>query len=207
MSEDHHTAPTPTDEPTVAILADPRASVFLLKDTFRTLFATYGIRRAYVDLTTLTGLTAAGELIQAGIAYEHLDFGQPMPEAPTLADPVAKASRAFRPNRPRTPEDLPYLQRMSAGTHSIDLDGIHEIDANIVLVPTMTADGVIDFSADTVLGRALDRIEGSERDYLVVMPPERGLRPVRYEDDPNTPVDAFERVIVLVRPDAALSAG
>jgi hypothetical protein len=193
--------------PSVAILADPRASVFLLKETIATLLSTYGIRRAYVDLTTLPGLTAAGELVQAGIAYEHLDFGQPLPDPKVIAgtrntnDPSGKQDMRFKPSRPRTMLDYPYLKLMSAGTHQIDLDALDKVNANIALIPTMTADAVIDFSADSVLGRALEVLERAGRDALLVMPPERGLRPIA-PADPEGSVEEYERITVLIRGEA-----
>ncbi|PDQ35519.1 MAG: hypothetical protein B5766_05490 [Candidatus Lumbricidophila eiseniae] len=201
---------------TVLFLADPRASVFLLKDTVSTLLMTYRVQHAYVDLTTLVGLTAASELLQAGIAYEHLDFGQQIPEmvqktttAKSTGSGAAdrdQRSHCFKPSRPRTLQDFAYLEHMSADTHSVEIDKLAEIDANLVLIPTMTAEGVIDFSADTMLGRTLDHIERLGRDALIVMPPERGLRPVLTGQQATSADERYERITVLVRQEATSPA-
>lgn len=188
--------------PTAAFFADPNAAVFLLRETVSTMLATYAIKHAYVDISTLGGLTIAAELLQAGIAYEILDFGQeppqPLPEAPG-------SDHRFKPNRPRTMHDYSYLAHMSAGVHRIDVGELASIDANLILIPSIAGahggEQLIDFTPSTVVGAVFSEAEELGRDILVIAPPERGLRAAG-----GTGNERYERQVVLVRTESRIHA-
>jgi len=168
-----------TTTPSILFLADPNASTFLLADTVQTILIKYSIQRAYIDLTTLAGLTAAAELQKSGIAYESLNFGQNFPEISSM---VKSENSANQPYPDFTA--YPYLLQMSARARALYLDDLVDIDANMVLVPTITAEGLIDFSTDTLVGKMLSKAENAGDDVLVIVPPERGVyarKPERYE--------------------------
>ncbi|HEU5223136.1 MAG TPA: hypothetical protein VFU07_05570 [Candidatus Lumbricidophila sp.] len=192
--------------PTAAFFADPRASTFLLKDTVRSLLATYKIQHAYVDLTTLPGMTVATVLLESGIAYEAVNFGQQRPEALPLSP--TNTDKRFKPSKPRTMQDLPYLEHMSAGEHVIDIAKLADINANLVLIPGQLGapQHLIDFSQNTLVGAVLTQAEALKRDVLVVVPPERGLRAIvpsimteQHNDVTVVSPEQYERQVVLVR--------
>lgn len=183
--------------PTAVFFADPRASSFLLSDTISSMLGSYNIQRAYIDVSNQAGLVIAGELLRAGIAYELLDFGQEIQEV---------APRAFVLDQERTAADVPYLRTMSAGTHAVAVEDLASIDANVVLIPAMADERLINFSTTSVVGTVLTQAEESGRELLVITPPERGLRPVVPTVDPDAEpatTKRYELQTILVRPEGS----
>jgi hypothetical protein len=188
---DHDTTNT---VPTAVFFADPRATTFLLADTIGSLLAAYSIQHAYVDLTTLGGVTVAGELLRAGVAYTLLDFGQQVPTAP--ADHTAQ----FDLEQPRSLADIPYLSAMSADTLTVKVEELAAMNANLVLIPAMADERLIDFSPNSLVGAVLVQAEEIQRDVLVLSPPQRGLRCVPTPDSDVAP-ERYELQTLLIRVD------
>lgn len=165
----------PRIERTVAFVADPRSTTFLLRETVSRLVGNLGLQRGLVDLSTLAGVSIALALEDEGVPYDLLDFGQNVPDDPHL-EPVSA------PGEEVTMAEAPRLRRAAAGTLAVDLDRIGEIDANLMLIPAVREDGSVnaEFSAETLPGLALEQAERLGLRILVMCPPEQGVR--RYQD-------------------------
>ncbi|MDP9903131.1 hypothetical protein [Arthrobacter bambusae] len=194
---------SPIASPTIAVFSDPRASTLFLQETAQSLVTQYKIERAYVDLSTLAGLTVATAFLEAGIPYESLEFGKAQPAPET--DPQ-KAFLPFEPKQARSLSDAPHLRQMSAGTVTLDVEELTLISANLVVIPAMADETLMDFSQGTVVGQVLNHVEKSGGDLLLIAPPERGLRPIysATADAGSTEFIAvmperYERQTVLVR--------
>lgn len=157
-----------TDQPTnaertVAFYTDPRAATLLLKETVAALIDSMQIKRGIVDLSTVSGIAIAAAFAEADLPFDSLEFGQD--------DRLEEG--------PPTEHDIDELRESAEGIADVEIDGLGTIDANVVVVPTVGSDGVsIDFGTTTVLGTVYGQIVEAERELLVVLPPERGLRPV-----------------------------
>ena len=171
-----------TDQPTntertVAFYTDPRAATLLLKETIAALITSTDIQRGLVDLSTVSGLAIAEAFHEAGVPFDSLEFGQ--------EDRLAEG--------PPTDEDADEVRQAADGIKELEIEDLGTIDANIVVVPYVTANGVtMDFTKTTVLGTVISQIEQAERQLLLVLPPERGLRPIAD--------GMYQRAIVHVEP-------
>jgi len=208
---------TSSSSPSLAVFSDPRASTLLLGDTIQTIITRYRVERAGIDLSTVAGLTVATEFLKAGIAYEVLTFTSASSE---VARPqTSRIPQSFQMDQPRTLDDAAYLFSMSAGTCVVDMNNLGEVDANIVMIPAMADERLIDFSANTVMGQLLVGVEAARREALIIVPPERGLRPV-YESSSyteamsegatslrNAAPSRYERQLLLLRDGDCDSAG
>lgn len=166
----------PREERTVAFVADPRATTFLLRDTVTKLVGSLGIQRGLVDLTTLPGVAIALALERAGVPYRLLDFGQSTPGEDANTAPVAV------PGEEVTMGDVPRLREAAAGTVRVEPDRIGALDANLMLIPTVREGGAAqaEFGIGTLPGLVLDQAEQLGLRILVTCPPEQGIR--RYQD-------------------------
>lgn len=166
-------------ERTVAFYTDPRAATLLLKETIAALISSMGIQRGVVDLSTVSGLAIATAFHEAGVPFDSMEFGQ--------EDRLEEG--------PPTEDDPVQLRQAADGIIELEIEGLGTIDANVVVVPSVSSDGVtIDFSKTTVLGTVISQLEQAEREVLLVLPPERGLRSV---------VDGmYQRAVMHVDPSA-----
>jgi hypothetical protein len=160
--------------PTAVFYADPRATTFLLRETISSLLASYGIQRALVRLSSPADLVIAQTLVDAGIAYEELEFlGD---ENASLAGSAEE--RDFDLGFDERPGRDEPLRAQAAGRFEMSLEHLADVNANVVLVPAKLDSRLIDFSPNTVVGRALAQAEQLDREVLVIVPPERGIRRV-----------------------------
>ncbi|MFE9245232.1 hypothetical protein [Nocardiopsis sp. NPDC006938] len=166
----------PRVERTVAFVADPGATTFLLRETVTRLVGSLDLQRGLVDLTTLPGVAVALALEGAGVPYDLLDFGQLTPGE----DPATEPARV--PGEDVTMADAPRLRDAADGTVTVDPDRIAALDANLMLIPTVREDGApqAEFGIGTLPGLVLDQAEQLGLRILVMCPPEQGVR--RYQD-------------------------
>ena len=200
---------TPSISPTIAVFTDPRSSTLFLQETAQSLITQYKIERAFVDLSTLAGLAFANALLDAGIAYESLEFGKAESERDAGQVALTGAGSLTPPLR-----EASHLRQMSAGTLAVDIEELALIPANLVVIPAMADETLMDFSQGTVVGQVLNQIEKSNGELLLIAPPERGLRPVYGVTtdgaDPDTTAvmpERYERQTVLVRKESASASG
>lgn len=156
---------TTTTVRTVAFLADKHASGFLLGQTIQALVAKQQIQSAIVDLSTRTGVSIAHLLVSnPDIEYRIFD-----------TEPLESThEHKF---------DLGPVFEHSAGTVPFNAGDLSAIDANIVLVPAAAIDAGpgIDVSDGTLAGTVISQLQQANRDCLLILPPESGLR--KLEDD------------------------
>lgn len=166
-------AEEPRVERTVAFIADPGATTFLLRETVTRLVGSLDVQRGLVDLTTLPGVAVALALEEAGVPYDLLDFGQRTPGEDPGTEPVRV------PGEDVTMAEAPRLRAAAAGTVEVELDRIGSIDANLLLIPTVREDGTAaqaEFGIGTLPGLVLDQAEQLGLRILVMCPPEQGVR-------------------------------
>lgn len=156
--------PSTTAQRTIAIYSAPNSPALLLEETITALIASSDVQRGVIDLSTVAGLTAASAFRSAGVPYDALEFGQ----EDHLSD-----------GHP-TELDAAALRADAAGVQAIEASELAAIDANLVVIPAIAeTDGVVvDFSAGTVPGAVVSQAEDGAVPILLVLPPERGLRPV-----------------------------
>ncbi|MFE1170377.1 hypothetical protein [Nocardiopsis sp. NPDC058789] len=166
----------PRVERTVAFVADPGATTFLLRATVARLVGSLGVQRGLVDLTTLPGVAVALALEGEGVPYDLLDFGQLIPGEDPDTEPVPV------PGEDVTMAEAPRLREAAAGTVRVESDRIGSLDANLMLIPTVREDGApqAEFGIGTLPGLVLDQAEQLGLRILVMCPPEQGVR--RYQD-------------------------
>lgn len=166
----------PHVERTVAFVADPRATTFLLRETVSRLVGSLSIQRGLVDLTTLSGVAIALALETEGIPYDLLDFGQDIPDDAPSMNPVPE------PGEDVSMSEAPRLRQGAAGTVKVGIDQIGSINANLMLIPTVAESGSAhaDFAMETLPGLVLDQAEQRGLQILVMCPPEQGVR--RYQN-------------------------
>lgn len=154
------------DEParTVAIFSAPNSAALLLEETIAALIASSDVERGVIDLSTVAGLTAASAFRSAGVRYDSLDFGQ---------------EDHLQAGHPTT-LDAEAIRAGAASVHTVDVSRLAGMDANLVLIPAIAdTDGVvIDFSSGSVPGAVVSQAEDIGEAILLVLPPERGLRPI-----------------------------
>lgn len=196
-----HLATSSTTVPTAAFFVDPRATDFLLKETVLSLIAEYSLAHAYVDVSSPAGLAIAEALVTAGVPFQKLEYGDEgqtinaVPEVDPVEQLVGSASqRDFEEGFDYKSDTVQTLHAQAMGVHRVALDKLADIDANLVLVPTVLAGGFADFSPTTVLGTAFAQINQRKRDMLVIGPPEHGLRRAHVSGDGAV---RYERHIIM----------
>lgn len=165
----------PHVERTVAFIADPRATTFLLPGTVSRLVGSLRIQRGLVDLSTLSGVAIALALEGEGVPYDLLDFGQGVSDDDPNTDP--------EPGEETGMAEALRLREAAIGVVRVGLDRIASINADLMLVPTVCEDGSAraDFSRETLPGLVLEQAERLGLRILMMCPPEQGVR--RYQND------------------------
>ncbi|WP_017544040.1 hypothetical protein [Nocardiopsis prasina] len=168
----------PHVERTVAFIADPRATTFLMRETVSRLVGSLGIQRGLVDPTTLSGVAVALTLEAEGVPYDLIDFGQGLPDDDPNMEPAPV------PGEDVTMAEAPRLREAAAGTVRVELDRIGSMDANLMLIPAVREGGSAhaEFAVETLPGLVLSQAEQLGLRILVMCPPEQGVR--RYQDGP-----------------------
>lgn len=152
--------PEETAVRTAAFLADAHTSTFLLGPTIQALVTSQKIQSAVIDLSTETGISIANLLVSnPEVEYRIFDT-VPLESTDALTF------------------DLGPVLAHSAGTVPFNAEDLNSIDANIVLLPAAAIDAGpgIDVSDGTIAGAVISRLQQTNTNCMIVLPPESGLR-------------------------------
>lgn len=175
---------------TLTFFTDPRTSTFLLGETIAALLASLKIEHALVDLTNMSGVVIAKELVKAGIPYDLLDFGQQGAGAQFEKKPDGSSPEVdvdydphFDPGEDTT-YDLVNLRHKALGTIAVNVAELGTINTNIVLVPALVHpyEKHLDLSPQTIPGAVYTQMEERQRALIMIGTPEQGLTPVPPEE-------------------------
>lgn len=191
--EQESTSETITTERTLAFFADPRATDLLLEETVQKVIESLEIQRGLVDLSSVAGITIAQAFHDAGIPFDALDYGQDgefAEAAPTVHG--SWASLADGITLKTLTDKAESLRTLASSVVEVPIAEIGAIDANVMLIPAMVGsdEKLIDFSPETISGVAITQLQETNREFTVVLPPERGLRGL---DD-----GSYERIVIHV---------
>lgn len=152
---------------TFAFFVDARASNIALEATVENMIDADRIDFGLVDLNTIAGVTIAATLLKHEIPYNVLSFG-----ATALNEVTKSAEHAatynFDHDKPRTLDDAGYLMAHSQVVVHVSPERPWDIDASLVIVPSITNAGVhhIDLSTNEH-GDSLDLREDTIPGYLM----------------------------------------